>query len=366
MRFSKIIFTIIYVVFCFGLMNVAIYWATENFADSLQQARRILDLDSELGWKVKANLKTEFKDHLIHTDRFGFRNSLNFTLPEEAEVLLLGPSSAFGWGVSEEKTYFNLIIQRLRHLKGLNASQIGYTSKQGLLLVDHFHFPKAKNVILAYGVNDIDHFRFYGQSYDSDESYFQKPISISFFEEFLNSLAMGRLFQRFYDESRFYTGCGLTSIIQTRVSFADFKKNIQKIVHAFNPTQTKFYMVSTPFELPKKYEEKTPRLRNFDYEENYRKSYEQSQEGRCRESRRILAQTRAQEPYRIERDIIRLNEVIRSLSEELRIEFVDAHRELLQNGTEQNFFYDPVHPNNEGHRLIADRLYEKMSFYEER
>jgi hypothetical protein len=76
------------------------------------------------------------------TDSNGFRTDDETSddasgTPQVVEVLVLGPSSAFGWGVEYHETYA-VVVARTAGQGLLNASQVGY------------------------GINDIDRFRFSG------------------------------------------------------------------------------------------------------------------------------------------------------------------------------------------------------------
>lgn len=173
------------ILFFFCIIYFFYYFLTliyiSHLGDPLERTWLALRKDPELGWISRPNLNTRFYNSILLTDSNGFRiGSQNQLNEEQTQLALFGPSSAFGWGVDYEETYGALIQAK-------NFSQIGYTIWQG-----HQLFKQQKEklpnsiqfIILSYGINELDHFRFFDSEPKSDLQYFTRNHNIS-----LNSFA---------------------------------------------------------------------------------------------------------------------------------------------------------------------------------
>jgi lysophospholipase L1-like esterase len=147
----------------------------------LETILSVLKRDSHLIWSMRSNLETEFFGAPISTDSDGFR--LNGHDRNDApegttfRIVTLGASPSFGWGVADHQTYSALLERSLSDkfpgrtsVSALNASVIGYSSHQGRLLFEKNapHW-KPDLVIVAYGINDVDSYRFFSDDGSPDQ-----------------------------------------------------------------------------------------------------------------------------------------------------------------------------------------------------
>ncbi|HXF93352.1 MAG TPA: hypothetical protein VNK46_11400 [Nitrospiraceae bacterium] len=113
-----------------GLMR----WTARKMEPAVQRWQDIFEFDPVLGWKAKGNLDChvlEDRDDVFHvvTDRFGWAGRATI---DESDVIVVGDSHAWGYGVDHGKAFFNL-NPGLR-IKTIGAP--GYNLVQELLLLE--------------------------------------------------------------------------------------------------------------------------------------------------------------------------------------------------------------------------------------
>lgn len=109
---------------------------SQIFARNRVSWRDVVEFDSEIGWKIKGNLDcycdcgiTSFH---IRTDSQGYRTDSPIS---ESDVVVMGDSYAFGYGVDNDRAYFsgrNTVLK----IKPIGAP--GYNMVQELLLMRKF------------------------------------------------------------------------------------------------------------------------------------------------------------------------------------------------------------------------------------
>ena len=117
-------------------------WAVRSWirarGDGLARAHLVLEPDAELGWRQRPNLDTSFEGQELHTNSIGLRGRENYT--PHPKVLVLGPSSTFGWGVTELESYPGQLQAALARAGGasvvINAGEIGFSLVQGRRLYE--------------------------------------------------------------------------------------------------------------------------------------------------------------------------------------------------------------------------------------
>jgi lysophospholipase L1-like esterase len=212
--------------------------------DRLETILSVLKRDRELIWTMRPNLKTEFFGAEISTDAKGFRlngsafNERQVNPGSNAEnpfrVITLGASPSFGWGVADHQTYSALLEGALKgKLPGrtsvsvLNASVIGYSSHQGRLLFDkNIHRWKPDIVIVAYGINDVDSYRFFSDDGSSDKDIRKEPALVVSLNNFLSPFAIVAWMNRAIQRTASF---GFGDARQPRVSEDDYLANIASI-----------------------------------------------------------------------------------------------------------------------------------------
>ena len=91
----------------------------------------------------------------------------------------------FGWGVKQNETYSEALKELFEmkhpnsHIEVINAGQIGFSSWQGLAFLKNENLAslKADIIVIAYGVNDTDKFRFFYNSTKADKDEFKEEKS---------------------------------------------------------------------------------------------------------------------------------------------------------------------------------------------
>lgn len=327
---------------CFVFIEWGARHWVRRMGDPLQRARLILIPDSEWMWRQRANLSTWFEGFLVRTDSLGFRNDRRL---ESLEYLVLGPSSAFGWGVAQEKTYAALLSSA-----SWNGGQIGYSLLQGRKVYEYLkkrsNVPLASKVVLAYGINDIDQFRFFGEHGRNDlRGAEEAAVAFNGFD-WLNRFALFGIVQRAWEESALYRNCGLSRAPVLRVPFEVFENELLAFIKQLKADGSEVVLMTTPFHSKGNFSPGDAQRS----EALYRESYEASKRGRCAESRRRLGEARALETARVLRDVTRVNRIIRKISFVEHVSLVDAA--ILLQGEPENFV-DPVHPSAKGHEILA-------------
>jgi lysophospholipase L1-like esterase len=130
--------------------------------------------DLRYGYRLKPNISITVRNYssalmvdklppwTIISDAQGFRKPLKSQPATESfarTLYVLGDSSSFGWGVDYEKSYPSLLVEKLNakspHFNLRNLSLPGFSSFQGNLLWQEFAEVKSGDwVILSFGWND--------------------------------------------------------------------------------------------------------------------------------------------------------------------------------------------------------------------
>ena len=298
-------------------------------------------------------METSFEGQPLLTDDRGFR--IFHQKVSHPEVLVLGPSSAFGWGVRAEETW----AQQISSAPVLNASQIGFSLFQGRRLFESLgpeDLGTIKTVILAYGVNDIDRFRFFGSDGSSDADHYSVPEKeASSLHQLFYSSALSALFVRASQELRLYTQCGASQVPALRLSLEDFENRLRDFIQILKLQKFQVVIANSAREMPfDANEEKAASVDSL-----FAQSARASKEGQCAESRRLFFAAKAAEPWRVLRDIDKLNMVIEKVGRELSVPVADLAGALTakQKG---ELFVDPIHPSIKGHRLAAEVIKKAM------
>ncbi|MEQ1723947.1 MAG: SGNH/GDSL hydrolase family protein [Pseudobdellovibrio sp.] len=325
------------------------------------QSKRILHSDRNLGWKLQPHLNTEFYQKSLYSDgrgnRVASKEASGLNDSAYSGVLTMGPSSAFGWGVDFEETYSALVSKNL-NLNIYNASQIGYSVHQGLLLFNNDQLPNIKNfkiVIIAYGVNDLDKFRFYDSNFGSDEEYFSKYLKThGSGSEFLGNL--GKVTSIFMHEISLLTDCRALIDIQQRVSLQTYLDKIAELVKTIRISGVTPVLINTPYY----YEASRITSNEGHIDQLYNEVKVAAKNGHCSEALGFLKKAKSFESLRVFEDVKKLNQSLLELSQQYKIIYVDAFSILQSQNAKENFV-DPVHPSAKGHNLISVAILKALS-----
>lgn len=128
----------------------------------LEDILRVFELHPTRLWRLRPDLDTRFQGQLLRTDERGFRRATaGEPSPGAGEILCLGDSLTFGWGVADEEAWPARLSDMLER-PVRNLAVPGYTSWQGLrLLEDEVLGRRPALVFASYGVNDVSKGRFF-------------------------------------------------------------------------------------------------------------------------------------------------------------------------------------------------------------
>ncbi|PJA14353.1 MAG: hypothetical protein COX66_12625, partial [Elusimicrobia bacterium CG_4_10_14_0_2_um_filter_63_34] len=141
------------------------------------RAMAVLQADAALGWRQKFHFNGRFLGIPLRTNEAGFRTHPASRMEQaRRRILIMGPSSTFGWGVPQEETYSDVLEGLLGGAGAeipaavFNAGQIGFSTWQGLRLFrSELSRLKPDVIVIAYGVNDVDLHRFFFNSSAPDK-----------------------------------------------------------------------------------------------------------------------------------------------------------------------------------------------------
>lgn len=237
-----------------------------RYGDQLDKCTRVLQPDRRLGWRLRKDLHVDFIGVRVDTNEIGIRSApLRPAGPDTFFVLVLGPSSTFGWGVDGAHTYPALLEAKLRALRPgadvrvVNAGQIGFSSWQGLAYyrneLSGLFSPDV--LVIAYGVNDVDLHRFYYESRLPDKEVLGRggqPLAGAL-EKFGSRFALPHLVRR-YALARFAAfsggllGRAAGNAGGQRVSLEDFRANISALADAALARGAGVILVNTAANFP--------------------------------------------------------------------------------------------------------------------
>ena len=226
--------------------------------DELSRITRILRHDPDLFWTQRPGLETVFAGVPLRLNSLGFRGAEPEPRKGGFRIVIMGASPALGWGVREEDTYAALLRERLKaggkQVEIINASVIGYSSFQGLKLLRKTVLPLSPDlVVITYGVNDPDKYRFFMDSALSDKDVKPPSPLISAAARALQSSRAVALYARLV---RRLAGLpsggshGRSFRENRRVPDRDFIDNIKRIAAEARGSGAKVIFATSPFTLP--------------------------------------------------------------------------------------------------------------------
>lgn len=127
--------------------------------DVFQYHRNHIQFDPELGYSLKPDLATEFRNPefatSVRTNSYGLRE--DEASLSDPEILLLGDSFGFGWGVEKEESC-EAVLEKLSGALVLNLSVPGYGTLQEFLALKRYgadHDLSGKTAFFLIYPNDI-------------------------------------------------------------------------------------------------------------------------------------------------------------------------------------------------------------------
>ncbi|MCZ7582516.1 MAG: SGNH/GDSL hydrolase family protein [Deltaproteobacteria bacterium] len=171
-------------------------------------------------------------------------------------VVCLGASPTFGWGVDEAQTY-PAVLERALQKRGLdvqviNAGVPGYTSWQGLRWLKsggplEWH-PDA--LTIAYDLNDLDRFRFFGNNGRTDADQPPSSETAAAVQNLLNRSAAYRMFRKSLMGAVGRRGDFEAADMPRRVPVEDYAANLTEISHLARARGLDLVYLKMPFHFP--------------------------------------------------------------------------------------------------------------------
>lgn len=353
---SILILTISTVAWFFVFDVLSQLWI-QKFGDPLDRARLVMEPHDRYLWRMRPNFSGLFEGKELSTDSEGFRKSEEAELSNSKyQLVVLGPSSAFGWGVSYQKTYAALAA-KAQGLKLLNASQIGFGVSQGIRLYRDLRESlgsSSKMVIVAYGVNDVDRFRFFGPSGQDDESVFgnQEVLAQLNAEKWVYRYAFSSLLVRAIQEGGVRFGCPGSKPLLPRQTEDGFFRSLTELVDLIESDGHRAVIIDSPIHYHFQVEPERARLADA----HFQRAHELASDGECSEARKQFREGRVHEPHRVAVAVGKINQRLKILSVEKKWRFVEASAHLLS----KEHFIDPVHFSESGHRIISEGVLREI------
>ncbi len=358
MKSIKISFFFLFFLFWAAAFELGSGFCLKNFGNPVDRIIHALRPDSDLLWRQRSKQSLKLWGKSVVLNEFGFRNSDSWNFSGAEGLLMLGPSSALGWGIEESESYSALLSEELKkrgkNTKALNASQIGFSSRQGLELSYKKEIAELnpKWVLIAYGVNDLDRYRFFGDNRLSDAQAFQlrKETPLSRKDTLPYTSSLFYLLTRLSGEMQAKVACGLAFVPKIRATPSEFASNMIELANLWKKRGAQTLLLTTPLFV--KNTSTDPEASNRLYAE----SAKAAEEKRCQEARDLFQRARSEEAARVARDNAKQNALLLREAKINGIRIASIHEPLLL----EEDFLDPVHPAASGHRKIAQKLLESL------
>ena len=383
-----------FVVWFTALELIASRWI-RKYGDPLDKTRCVLVADRLLGWRQKKDFNGYFLGVRLRTNECGLRSKSFSSIPVAAKnILILGPSSTFGWGVADNQTYSYVLQELLAkkypgiQINVINAGQIGFSSWQGIQFYKEkkLRALKIDLLILAYGVNDVDRFRFFYTSTRSDKDEFAIPKDARkiYLQNFLTKSNLVNLLSRkllgLFDKYR----CFRRDVPVRRVDDPDFAKNVKALINIGRENKSEIVLLTSVYKLPsleradperegisRKYTDMGKKEFNnkrfLEAVAYFKKAIEADPEqndsyyylsccyyylGDWRNRKSMFEKGLSLEPKRISADINKLNGILAKEAKDNNLILVDLEKSIMFS-QDSTMAIDPIHMSAKGHEKIA-------------
>ena len=130
----------------------------------IRPEQQLIQYDPVLGWKGRSNAIGVFAssdfDVSVSHDAYGYRNCAPAFVDNKENIIVLGDSYGWGWGVADEEVFSSYITNKNRQINIYNLSIPGYGTDQEyltlrLFLKDNAH-PRYRGVVLLFYSNDFE------------------------------------------------------------------------------------------------------------------------------------------------------------------------------------------------------------------
>lgn len=341
-------FIIVYLIIFFFLF--AIFEATARLffpkEDRLGQILNILEQDPVLFWRQKPNIKVRFQGVGVKTNFLGLRDEISGykKAKDTFRIICLGASPTFGWTVKYEDTYPYQLERLLKDKWGeekvyevINAGIVGYTSYQGLILLQKEILKFHPDIIsVSYVVNDIDRNRFYRSNGKSDQELEPMNSFLIKLENFLEKSKFFRIWKKlvFRMQEAVVKSSEIkesSNLRTARVSPQQYKNNLNAIIDIARQNGIKTVLIKMPVNLP-------------------------LQHTNMSRERKIQA-------LQCKKDIQVYNQIMETVAKRNEVPFVDCGLAFARSKDKMPFV-TAIHPNAIGHKIIAAEIYTTLLNYD--
>lgn len=402
------IFSLIVSLIAFLFLELISSILISNNPDRLSDILRLLQQDSILFWKQKSNLDTEFQKQKVVTNDMGFRCH---TIKEKNKkrIICLGASPTFGWGVKYEDTYPVVTEQLLKEnnfdVEVINAGEIGYSSYQGLnLLKTKILNLKPDIITVSYVINDVDKYRFFRSGSLEDKEL--QPLSNIFvtvsnivyksnFFKLIKQITQNNISKRMQYYGKKYNNQYNEN---RRVSMENYYDNLNEIIKTAKENNIKLFFIVMPVNLPTKQilkEEENLKIENLlkEFNESFiKEDFKKSKDILSKILEIDSYSTKAHYYFGIIADkennidladeyfekaknfeifdcasiSLKYNDIMRKIATDKNIDLCDCAKEFFDYNGDYLFVdpkYDCFHPNDKGHKIIADMVAKNILKY---
>jgi lysophospholipase L1-like esterase len=345
------------------LLEVSAYYVYQP--TRLDAILEIISPDKEKMWKGKRNYNGDFFGAIVqHNDR-GFRAIKEYNNPD---VLIMGASPSYGWGVPFEQTYGAIIEKELKALNisgnVINGSVIGYSSFQGkLLLKEILSKVKPRLVILSYVINDVDRYRFYRNNSLPDNEVVAMGLVENLSSYLLRKSYIVKVYRKYLSNNKSISRPG-----SVRVTKEQYQSNMEEMVDLVRSIDAVPVFLQIPVNL---HENKNSTSFNnliksskcsthrdnsqLFYDCFEKNNYFNSINYSNNEMRKVFAMNSSKQASLYQNS---LNEV--SLNKNVNI----INGASIFNSSKKYLFLDrkldPIHPNSKGHNLLAKAIVKHL------
>ena len=161
-------------VFTLLLLEISLKIVNAYIMPFNRQRHIFFQYDEILGWRHRPNRKSTMKNTRVEINAHGVRgDDIPYEKPAgEFRLLFLGDSQIFGDGVEAADTFPQLLEERFKDVKSINAAVIGYGTDQQLLYLRNEGMKYSPDVIVV-GLNAFD---FQDNISDKVRSGYAKPM----------------------------------------------------------------------------------------------------------------------------------------------------------------------------------------------
>lgn len=405
MKILKIITLIIYSIFVsiifLAFLELILYCFTPKYFDRLSYITSIIKQDSILFWKQKENLNREFEKQNLITNSLGFRCH-EISNKDKVRYIALGGSPTFGWGVKYEDTYPVVVENNLKQknidIEAINAGEIGYSSFQGLNFLKNIILDLKPDILtVSYVINDIDKYRFFRSSFLPDsklEPMSENIIKISNILQNSNIIKTLKYFStKLTTNKEKYYGKNFNNQYNTnrRVSLQEYEQNLNKFADIAQENNIDLVFIVMPVNFPGKKElneEETEKIKTLtdkvkdliekkDFIEA-KKTIDDilkideylpvayyylgiiAQQGNdINTANELFEKAKNYEIFDLAALALKYNDVMRKVAKERDILLCDSAKDFKEYKKDYLFVdsqKDCFHPNDIGHKIIADKL----------